>query len=89
MIIPACCALSPAATLLGYREVPGTGVPVLDVTRAALKMAETLVDLRRNCGINKSQRRTYKSIPPAMRDAMRALARGSQIALETAAKASS
>lgn len=74
IIIPACCALSPAATLLGYREVPGTGVPVLDVTHAAVKMAETLVDLRRNCGIGKSQKRTYRSVPPELRDAMRALA---------------
>ncbi len=75
VILPACCALSPAATLLGYREVPGTGVPVLDVTRAAVKMAETLVDLKRTSGIGKSQKRTYKSIPPEVRDGMRSLAR--------------
>ena len=31
VIIPACCGLSPATTLLGYKEVPDTGVPVIDI----------------------------------------------------------
>ncbi len=75
VILPVCCALSPATTLLGYREVPGTGVPILDVTHAAIKMAETLVDLRRGSGLGKSQRCTFKSVSREMRDAMGALAR--------------
>jgi allantoin racemase len=73
VILPCCCALSPALSLAGYREVPGTGVPIVDVTHAALKLAETLVDLKRAVGLGKSQRRTYKSAPPEIRDAMRAL----------------
>jgi hypothetical protein len=51
-----------------------TGVPIVDVTHAAVKLAETLVDLKRAAGLGKSKRRTYKSAPPAIRDAMRSLA---------------
>ena len=73
VIIPACAALSPATSLLGYREVPGAGVPVLDVTLAAVKMAETLVDLKRGVGLGKSQKSIYKTVPAKVRDRMRAL----------------
>ena len=73
VILPCCCALSPALSLAGYREVPGTGVPIVDVTHAALKLAETLVDLKRAVGLGKSQRRTFKSTPTKIRDAMRSL----------------
>ncbi len=73
VILPCCCALSPALSLAGYREVTGTGVPIIDVTHAALKLAETLVDLKRTVGLGKSRRRTYKSIPTEIRDAMRSL----------------
>ena len=72
VIIPACAALSPATSLLGYKEVPGTGVPVIDVTQAAVKMAELLVDLKRSIGLGKSQKSAYKSLPPKIRDRMRA-----------------
>ncbi|MBN1613894.1 MAG: hypothetical protein JW950_05455 [Deltaproteobacteria bacterium] len=72
VIIPACAALSPATSLLGYKEVPGTGVPVIDVTQAAVKMAELLVDLKRSVGLGKSQKGVYKSLPPKVRDRMRA-----------------
>jgi allantoin racemase len=75
VIIPACAALSPATSLLGYREVPGTGVPVIDVTQAAVKMAEVLVDLKRTIGLGKSQKSAYKSVSAKMRDRMRALTR--------------
>jgi len=73
VILPCCCALSPALSLAGYREVPGTGVPIVDVTHAAVKLAETLVDLKRAVGLGKSQRCAYKSAPPEIRDAMRSL----------------
>jgi len=73
VILPCCCALSPALSLAGYREVPGTGVPVVDVTHAAVKLAETLVDLKRTAGLGKSRRCTYKPTPREIRDAMRAL----------------
>jgi allantoin racemase len=71
VIIPACATLSPAASLLGYREVPGTGVPIIDVTQAAVKMAELLVDLKWSIGLGKSQKSTYKSVPQKLRDRMR------------------
>jgi allantoin racemase len=74
VIVPACCGLSPATSLLGYKEVPGTGVPVIDVTQAAVKMAETLVDLKRSIGLGKAQKNAYKSVPPELRDHMRTLA---------------
>lgn len=74
VIIPACASLSPATSLLGYNHVPGTGVPVIDITQAAVKLAETLVDFKRTGGIGKSQKNTYKSISPRLRDRMRAAA---------------
>lgn len=76
VIVPACCALSPATSLLGYKEVPDTGVPVLDVTQAAVKMAEMMVDLKRSVGLGKSQRSWYKSLDRDTRDRLRRLARG-------------
>ncbi len=75
VIIPACCGLSPATTLLDYKEVPDTGVPIIDITQAAVKMAEILVDLKRTVGLGKSQRGWYKSIDPDARDRMRELTR--------------
>ena len=75
VIIPACASLSPATSLLGYKTVPDTGVPVLDITQAAVKLAETLVDLKRSTGLGKSQKNTYKSIPVKLRDRMRAAAK--------------
>lgn len=72
VIIPACAALSPATSLLGYKEVPGTGVPVIDITQAGVKMAELLVDLQRSIGLGKSRKSTYKSLSPKIRDRMRA-----------------
>jgi allantoin racemase len=74
VIIPACASLSPATALLGYTVVPGTGVPVIDITQAAVKLAETLVDLKRKTGLSKSQKNAYKSIPAKLRDKMRAAA---------------
>lgn len=78
VIIPACCSLSPATSLLGYREVPGTGVPVLDVTQAAVKLAEIMVDLKRAVGLGKSRKGWYRSIRPEIRDRMRVIAKGTE-----------
>jgi len=74
IIIPACAALSPATTLAHYREVPGTGVPILDINQVGVKAAEMQVDLLRLSGIKKSQKGLYKSIKPKVRDRMRKLA---------------
>ncbi len=38
-----------------YLEIPGTGVPVVEVAACGLKMAETLVALRRKIGLRKSE----------------------------------
>lgn len=75
VIIPACTRLSPAAALMGYTEVPGTGVPVIEVTQAAVKFAEMLVDLKRTVGLGKSQNKVYKSAPKELQDQMRILAK--------------
>lgn len=68
VIIPACCSLSPATSLANYKEVPGKRVPIVDITQAAVKMAELLVDMKRTIGLGKSQRNWYRSMKPEMRD---------------------
>ncbi len=73
VILPCCVALSPAVSFAGYREVPGKGVPIVDVTHAAVKLAETLVDLKRTVGLGTSRRRTYKLTPTEIRDTVRSL----------------
>jgi len=75
VIIPACCALSPATSLLNYKEVPDTGVPVIDITQAAIKFAEMLVDLKQTTGLKKSQKSWYKSLSTNARDLLREMAR--------------
>ena len=74
VIIPACTSTSSSLRSIGYTEVPGTGVPVIDINHAAVKQAETLVDLHR-IGYRRSQskRSRYSSLPPEARDHMRAL----------------
>lgn len=76
VIIPACVGLSTAASSLGFREVPGTGVPVLEITQVTVKMAEIWVELKKAVGLTKSQRGEYRSIDPEMRDQMRKFAKG-------------
>lgn len=41
--------------------------PVIDAIGATIKMAETLIDLRRACGIEPSRRGYFRSRPPAKR----------------------
>lgn len=38
-----------------YTTIPGTGVPVVEVAACGLKMAETLISLRRSIGLTKSE----------------------------------
>ncbi len=78
VIVPACCALSPATSLIGYKEVPGTGVPVVDITQAAVKMAELLADMKRTIGLGKSQKAWYKSLGQQARDMLRGMAKGTE-----------
>lgn len=49
-----CGWLGPALSLNGYTEVRGAGVPIVDSTAAALKLAETLADLHKSLGLRKS-----------------------------------
>jgi len=63
VIIVGCGYYGPILTMHGYTEIPGTGVPVLDCSAAGLKLAETLVDLRKSIGLNKSSALFFRSPP--------------------------
>lgn len=58
VIINGCAFTGPAFTLLGYTQVPGTGVPIIDCTAVGIKFAEILADLKRNLGMMKSRSKT-------------------------------
>jgi Asp/Glu/hydantoin racemase len=45
----------PAFQRHAFFKVPNTGIPVLEVAACGLKMAETLVNLRRYAGLTKSE----------------------------------
>lgn len=49
-----CGWLGPAFSLNGYNEVRGAGVPIVDSTAAAFKLAETLAELHKSIGLKKS-----------------------------------
>lgn len=55
VVIPGCAWVGPALALAGYKYVGSTGVPVLNATYAALKMAELMIDMRRTTGVIKSK----------------------------------
>lgn len=76
VVIPACTRLGPAAAMAGYREVPGTGAPVLCVNETAVKMAEYMVQMQKIAGTAKSQVKVFKSAPVELRDQLRSLAGG-------------
>jgi allantoin racemase len=73
VVIAGCCYVSPLFSLIGYREVANTGVPVVDPPAAALKLAETLADLRSTTGVTKSKCPTspYATPPRDMLDQVR------------------
>ena len=73
VIIVGCMSTAVATSLAGYKEVPDTGVPVIDPNQAAIKMAEQLADLKRTIGLGKSQYNYYRSMPKETRDHMRKL----------------
>lgn len=54
VIVIACAFFGLPFTLAGYNEVPGTGVPVIDIGVPALKMAELLVDIRRSVNVSRT-----------------------------------
>jgi allantoin racemase len=52
--------LAPALSYFGYFWVPGTQVPILDASAAAIKAAETLVDLKKTETLGVSRHLTYE-----------------------------
>ena len=60
VIICADAWLAPALSYFEYFEIPGTGVPVVDASAAAIKLAETLVDLRKMEKLGVSRSLTYQ-----------------------------
>jgi len=73
VVVAACCYVAPLFSLIGYREVANTGVPVVDPAVAALKLAEILADLRNTTGVAKSKCPTslYATPPKDMLDQVR------------------
>ena len=59
----------------GYVSVPGTGVPVVEVAACGLRMAETLVALRRHVGLVKSEHPNapFRTPPPEALERARTL----------------
>lgn len=52
--------LAPALAYFSYFNIPDTGVPILDATAAAVKLAETLVDLNKSEKLGVSRYLTYQ-----------------------------
>ena len=65
VVICGCMPYGTALSKAGYNEVAGTGVPVVTPLPAMIKLAESLVDLRRSVGITKSEAvvSPYRSTP--------------------------
>jgi len=53
--------LGPAFTYYKYSKLPRTEIPVLDPAAAAISMAEVMVDLRTNFGMNVSRALAYQA----------------------------
>lgn len=68
VVIAGCNPLGAALAQVGYNEVTGTGVPVVTALPAMIKLAESLVDLRRSLGIIKTEALIgpYKSTPESV-----------------------
>lgn len=65
VVICGCMPYGTALSYAGYKEVANTGVPVVTPLPAMIKLAESLVDLRRSVGIAKSEAvvSPYRSTP--------------------------
>lgn len=64
VILCGCGYVGPAFSLLGYTEVPGTGVPIVDGISAALKLAEAMTGLQKTIGLKKSTSEVSIYAPP-------------------------
>ncbi|VWL86597.1 aspartate/glutamate racemase family protein [Burkholderia lata] len=72
------CGCNPGGALLalaGYTEVRGTGVPVIVGPAAMVKLAESMVDLRRSIGLTKSEAvaGAYRTTPPHILEELQAM----------------
>lgn len=65
VVICGCMPYGTALSKVGYNEVAGTGVPVVTPLPAMIKLAESMVDLRRSVGLTKSEAvvSPYRSTP--------------------------
>lgn len=54
VVIMGCAYTGAIFDLWGYREVGNTGVPVVSPALAAIKFAETLADVHKNCGLKRT-----------------------------------
>lgn len=70
VVICGCNPYGAALGQVGYKEVIGTGVPVVTPLAAQIKLAEHLVDVRRSIGLTKSEAVTgpYYSTPDDILD---------------------
>jgi allantoin racemase len=68
VVICGCNPLGAALSKAGYKEVIGTGVPVVTALSSMIKQAEMLVDLKRSIGLTKSDAMLspYMSTPTAV-----------------------
>ena len=63
VILVGCGYYGPLLRSVGYREVSGTGVPVLDSSAIGMKYLEAMTDIALTCGYVKSTHHTFR--PPA------------------------
>jgi len=61
VIITGCGYIGPMLMLHGYKEIPGTRVPVLDSSGTAIKTAEKMVELYKTIGLRTSRRNYFKT----------------------------
>ena len=71
VILVGCAYYGPLLRAAGYREVPDTGVPVLDSSSISLKYLETMADISRTMGVVKSTRQHLLAPPRDVLDRAR------------------
>ena len=64
VILCGCGYVGPAFSLIGYTEVGNTGVPIVDGTSVALKLAEAMAGLQKTIGLKKSTSDVSIYAPP-------------------------
>lgn len=64
VILAGCGYYGPLLRSIGYTEIPGTGVPVLDSSAIGMKYLEAMTDIALICGFVKSHRHTFRAPDP-------------------------